>query len=130
MVPPRITLNELYHTRKEKQNVRLQCFDKVLEQSHRRIRTVAAVGGQNTFFEVPGVVVGLPLYNLHQCTAYIIDALRKVGFLVQVLPPPHVAVIYISWDPKDVRPPRPALKGPSGPKKMTTFSQNNTLRLF
>ena len=129
MPPPRITLNELYHTRKEKQNVRQVCFDRVLEQCHRRIRTVAGVGGMNTFFEVPGVVVGLPLYNLQACVAYIVEALRKVGFLIQILPPPHVAVIYISWDPKDVRapPPRPALKGP---KKFTSFSPTSTLRLF
>lgn len=130
MPPPRITLNELYNAGKEKQNVRQMCFDKVLEQCHRRIRTVAAVNGMNTFFEVPGIVMGLPLYNLTHCTAYIVDALRKVGFLVQILPPPHVAVLYISWDPKDVKPLRPALKGPSAPKKMTTFSTNNTLRLF
>ena len=91
------------------------------------------MGGMNTFFEVPGVVVGLPLYNLSQCVAYIVEALRKVGLLVQILPPPHVAVIYISWEPKDVRlaPARPALKGPgSGLKKITSFSPNSTLRLF
>jgi predicted glycosyltransferase len=128
MVQPRITLNELYHARKEKQNVRIQSFDKVLERCHRRLRTVASVGGMNTFFEVPGMVVGLPLYDLQQCTAYVIEALRKVGLLVQVLPPPNVAVLYISWEPKDVGPARPALKGPS--RKTTTFSPNNTLRLF
>lgn len=113
MVKPHISLNELYQVRSQKQQLRTTSFDRVLEQCHRRIRTVASMGGMNTFYEVPGMIVGLPLYNLWQCTAYVIEALRKVGFLVQLLPPPHVSVIYISWDPRDVPPARPALKGPA-----------------
>jgi|APGre2960657373_1045057.scaffolds.fasta_scaffold01208_11 hypothetical protein len=136
MVPPRLTLNELYAMRRDKQTMHTQCFDRVLEQCHRRIRMVAGLGGMNTFFEVPGIVAGLPLYNLNQCTVYVIEQLRKNGMLVQVLPPPHVSVVYISWDPKDVSPPRPALTGSNKNKqkhqqKCSTWNENaKQLRFF
>ena len=58
----------------------------------------------NTFYEIPGLVVGYPLYNIHTCTEHIMENLRKSGFLVQLLPPPHVCVIYISWDPNELKP--------------------------
>lgn len=109
MPPPLITLRELYQMRQDKQKNRTLCFDKVVELCHRRIRNVASYGGLNTFYEVPGMLVGYPLFRVQDATAYLIEALRKVGFLVQVLPPPHVAVVYISWDPQELRPSRPAL---------------------
>jgi hypothetical protein len=103
-MPPSISLNELYVTRREKERKRTASFDKVLELCHKRIRNIAKFGGLNTFYEVPGLIVGFPLYNLFECCQYIIDDLRKTGFLVQVLPPPHIAVLYISWDPDEINP--------------------------
>lgn len=119
--------------RRDKQTMRTQCFDRVLEQCHRRIRMVAGLGGMNTFFEVPGIVSGLPLYDLNQCTVYVIEQLRKNGLLVQVLPPPHVSVIYISWDPKDVQPSRPALKTSNSKHKQKHWHESENakqLRFF
>jgi hypothetical protein len=48
----------------------------------------------------------------------MVESLRNVGFLVQILPPPHIAVVYISWDPQELNPPkarsRLALEAPPG----------------
>lgn len=104
-MPPQLTLAELYNVQKQKQKSRQGSFDKVLELCHRRIRTVASYGGMNTFFEIPGMVLGFPLYNVRECMQHIVGSLRKSGFLVQILPPPHIAVMYVSWDPNEVRPP-------------------------
>jgi hypothetical protein len=104
MSKPHISLNELYQMRKKKDTNKKQVFDKVLELCHRRIRNIGQFGGMNTFYEIPGLVVGYPLYNIHDCTNYLIEQLRKTGFLIQLLPPPHVCVIYISWDPNEIKP--------------------------
>lgn len=115
-MPPQISLGELYAMNKKKESCRKLSYERVLELCHRRVRTVASYGGMNAFFEVPGMIVGYPLYRLHDCLEYVVDELRRVGFLVQILPPPHVAVVYISWDPAELHPPkaraRPALEGP------------------
>lgn len=116
--------------RKKKQGARLVCFDKVLETCHRRIRTVASYGGMNTFYEIPGMLIGYPLYNVMECCEYIIESLRKIGFLVQVLPPPHVAVIYISWDPQELKPKKSSLPTLGGPSSQPTPPKKGKLRLF
>jgi hypothetical protein len=104
-MPPQLTLAELYSVQKQKQVARHDSYDRVLELCHRRVRTVATYGGMNSFFEIPGMIIGYPLYNIRECMNYVIEAMRKSGFLVQILPPPHFAVMYISWEPSEVRPP-------------------------
>jgi len=111
-MPPQINLQELYSMQKKKLKNRSKCFDYIIELCHRRIRTVSSYCGQNTFYEIPGFVVGYPLYNLNECITYVVDALRKNGFLIQILPPPNISVIYISWDPRELKPQK-ALPPPS-----------------
>jgi len=101
-MPPQINLNELYSMQRRKTITCHVCFDKILEICHRRIRTVASHGGLNTFFEIPGMLVGYPLYNIFESCDYVVKALRKNGLFVQILQPPHVGVLYISWDPKEL----------------------------
>lgn len=102
MPPPHISLHELYAVNQAKAARRAAALDKVLELCHRRVRMVAAYGGSTTFFEVPGYVSGYPLYSLADATEHVVKSMRNVGFAVQVLPPPHVAVLYVSWEPREV----------------------------
>lgn len=117
---PTISLHELYRIQSQRRRARVASYDRVLELCHRRVRTVAGYGGLNTFFEVPGLVVGQPLFDLPGCTKHIMASLRDAGFLVQLLPPPHVSVLYVSWDPRELAPPpaAPALLGPAAPALM------------
>lgn len=129
MSPPQISLHELYRMQQNKTHARTVCFDRVLELCHRRIRTVASYGGQNTFFEIPGMMIGYPLYNIYDCLDYIVSNMRKTGFLVQVLPPPSVCVIYISWDPSELHPTNKSKQ--SKPKSIKSSQANKPLlRLF
>lgn len=106
-MPPQININDLYSMEKKKKQNRTKCFDKILQLCHNRIKTVSSFSGQNTFYEVPGFMIGYPLYSLQEALEYVVDALRKNGFLVQLLPEPHIAVIYVSWDPEELKPPKP-----------------------
>lgn len=110
MPPPTITLQELYALKDNQRKTKKECFDKVLEKCHSRIRNVAKHGGMCCFFEVPALLLGLPLFNRDECTEYIVANLRRVGFLVQILPDPHIGVIYISWNPSELAPSRPVLR--------------------
>jgi hypothetical protein len=117
-MPPQLLLSELYSMGKKKKKMRTQCFDKVVELCHRRIRTVASYGGLNAFYEVPGVLLGYPLFDVGECTRYLVEALRKSGFLVQLVGTeaggPATGALYVSWDPKELRgPPRGALPPPA-----------------
>jgi len=114
---PVISLSELYDMKKRKETNRTKSFDQIMELCHRRIRNIASYGGMNCFYEIPGMLVGFPLYNLEECIHYVIDKLRNTGFLVQLLPPPHIGVVYISWDPQEIKPKRPALMAPADKAK-------------
>lgn len=116
-MPPLLNLNELYNLKKKKDQIKNQSFDRILEICHKRIKNIASYGGQNTFYEIPGLLIGYPLYNIYDCQQYVVDKLRKNGFLVQILPPPHVCVIYVSWDPEELKPKKnqPLAIAPSQP---------------
>lgn len=134
-MPPQLSINELYNLQKKKKQLRTVAFDRVIELVHKRIRNVSGYGGLNTFYEVPGLLVGYPLYDVRECTKYVVDALRKNGFLVQILPPPHICVIYVSWDPTDIGEPKPQSKKQIlGTEKKITADSNSVrqqlLRLF
>lgn len=101
-MPPYLSIHELYSAQKKKVESRTVYFDQIIELIHRRIKKISSVGGLNTFYEVPGILIGYPLYDLNECTTYIINALRKNGFLVQLLPPPNNYAIYISWNPSEI----------------------------
>ena len=101
---PLINMNELYQLKKKKELIKNVSFDRIIELCHRRIKNIAAHGGLNTFYEIPGMLLGYPLYNIYECLDYVVDKLRKNGFLVQILPPPHVCVVYVSWDPDELKP--------------------------
>lgn len=103
-MPPQINIKELHTIQKKKEKVKSIAYDHILDLIHRRIKMIASFGGTNTFYEIPGLVIGFPLYNLIDCTNYILKALRDNGMLVQLLPPPHISVIYLSWDKKDIKP--------------------------
>lgn len=123
--PPHISLAELYQMQNKKKNTKKVVFDRVLELCHRRIRNVSSYGGMNTFYEVPGLVVGYPLFNIHDCADYVIEKLRKTGFIVQVLPPPQVCVIYISWDPIELKSNKQLLlKGPDNKQEVSQNKQS------
>lgn len=123
---PHISLSELYQMKRKKENNTRNYFNTVLQKCHSKIRTVAQQGGLNTFYEVPGMVIGLPLYDIKACTEYIIKQLRDSGFLVQLLPPPSVYVIYVSWDPEEIKPMKKSAPTLSAPEKPHV----NKLRLF
>lgn len=101
-MPPQISLYELYNIKKNKDKNKHISFDKILEKCHTKIKNVANAGGMNIFFEIPYVVIGLPLYNINECIEYITKSLKKNGFLIQNLAHPNNNYIYISWKPTDV----------------------------
>jgi hypothetical protein len=86
----------------KKDRVKYDTFNVVLSKCHAKIKHIASQGGLNIFYEIPYILLGYPLYDMHECQEYIVEALRKNGLLVQILPHPNNNTIYISWRPTDV----------------------------
>lgn len=113
-MPPQISITELYEINKKKELSKHVSYDKVIEMCHKKIKKIALAGGMNVFFEIPYIIIGLPLYNINNCIEYVVNSLRKNGLLIQVLAYPNNNTIYISWSPSDVN------------IKKTKYLENNT----
>tara|TARA_B100000795_G_scaffold269969_2_gene261485 strand:+ start:19581 stop:19907 length:327 start_codon:yes stop_codon:yes gene_type:complete len=101
-MPPRISLSELYKLNDKKNTVKYDTFDKIIDICHIKIKNTATIGGMNIFYEIPFYVYGKPLYKINDCINYIVEALKKNGLYVQLLPEPNTNMIYISWDPSEI----------------------------
>lgn len=99
---PQISLSELYSLKSKKDKVKHNTFNIIIQKIHNKIKMTASQGGMNIFYEIPYLLIGYPLYNINDCIEYILEALKKNGFLVQTLPHPNNNTIYISWKPSDV----------------------------
>lgn len=44
-------------------------------------------------------MMGFPVYDLNSCLTYVIDSLKKNGFLVKYYFP---KVVYVSWDYNEI----------------------------
>lgn len=72
-----------------------ECYEKVLDLCHKRIKAAAEYRQMRCLIEVPEFVVGFPLYNIGDCMKFVISSLRENGFLVRYHFP---KILYISWD--------------------------------
>lgn len=103
---PQISISELYQLKNKKDKIKTNTFNVLLEKCHAKIKNIAKHGGMNVFFEVPYILVGYPLYDINDSIEYLVNALRKNGLMVQILPKPNQNTLYISWKPTDVTVPK------------------------
>jgi hypothetical protein len=89
-----INIYSLYKKQHEKQKIRISIYEKVLKKCHKRIKYVANIGKQETYFIVPEYMFGVPLYKQIACVCFLMIKLRKNGFNVKYT---HPNFIYISW---------------------------------
>jgi ABC-type transport system substrate-binding protein len=98
----KLSLYDLYEIKKKKDNKLNDAFNIILNACHKKIKTIAEIGGQSLYYTIPPIIIGYPLYNYSTCMNYIISELKKSGLYVAVLPEPNNNNIYISWKLEDV----------------------------
>lgn len=92
-----LNIFELYKSINEKKLQQTRSFEKVLQKSHSKIKLAAKNNHYECFYEVPEVIVGVPLYNITDCIQYVIQNLKDNGFYIYYIYPKN---LYISWNPK------------------------------
>ena len=92
-----LNINDLYKTSHEKNIKRLEKFDGILQQVHKRIVNTSKSEKTYCFFHIPEFIIGVPLYNIDDLKNYIINSLKKNGFKIMYIEPNWV---FISWEVK------------------------------
>ena len=93
----KINLDDLYKNKKYTFEHKLKVFDRILERIHKKIKTTARMRNSECFcfFIIPEFILGLPRYNIVNCTNYIIEKLIENGFKIKYT---HPNMLFISWN--------------------------------
>ena len=75
-----VTISELYNLKKEKENNQKETYNKIAELCVKKIKRVAYTGGYNTFYAIPGILIGLPLYDTNECIKIYNENVKKRWF--------------------------------------------------
>ena len=93
-----LNIHELYESARRKELKKFETFDKILQRCHNKIKLYAQNRKTECIYEVPGFIIGVPIYDINELKEYLISSLNKNGFILKQFPPNW---IYISWDIKN-----------------------------
>ena len=92
--PPRIDMDKLLRTRRNRNHRKNAVYCEVLRLCHRRIQFMANRLQTWCVFKIPSFVPGLPRFNLDACTRFVCSKLRQNGFDLTFVPP---QTLMVSW---------------------------------
>ena len=92
----RINLEELYERKKEIDKLRINIYNNVLHKIHHKIKHTSRLkyNDRFVFYVIPEFILGVPKYNVNECTMYLIDKLSNNGFITKYTYP---NLLFISW---------------------------------
>ena len=101
----KINLDDLYEKKKLKDLNTVQTYNRILARIHNKIKILSKqnISNQHCFYVIPEIIIGVPKYNVEDCTAYIIHKLRDNGFVVRYTHPNLVFISWKHWLPSYVR---------------------------
>ena len=94
-------IRSLYKVQKTRSELRQETYDSLLKKVHHRVTTVSKRNETQCLFQLPQLIMGMPLYNPFECCGYLIHILKKEGFLVKYF---HPNILYINWDTHIIAP--------------------------
>lgn len=108
-------IRSLYKCQTNRSELRQETYDSLLKKVHHRIKTVSTRNEIQCIFQLPQLIVGMPLYNPFECCGYLIHILKKEGFLVKYF---HPNILYINWDKHIIAPRVKELNAKDAQKKI------------
>jgi hypothetical protein len=93
-----VKAEDLIKKQKDKQKLKKKTYKKVFDRIEKKIILASNSNSYNCAYEIPKLIIGLPIYSVEGCTKYVIKKLKKNGFQVELLSDSN---IFISWYPKE-----------------------------
>ena len=78
----------------EKQMKKKKTYNKIALRVMRLMKETAEKGKSMCMYVVPGIILGMPVYNVKECMFYIRDILKEKGFETAIVEPD---IILIFW---------------------------------
>lgn len=92
----KLNLDELYERTRETSQTKIKTYQKILARIHTRIKAISRQRNNNKFcmFVIPEFILGIPRYDIAECTNYVIEKLIDNGFQIKYTYP---NLLFISW---------------------------------
>jgi len=89
-----IDMNELEYESKRKRLRRIEIYDSILKDCHKKIIFNSKLDRKYCFFLIPEFIFGTPLYSIEELRNFVINSLQKNGFQIMYM---HPNWLFISW---------------------------------
>lgn len=92
----KLDLDELFKEKKQTYEHKIKIYQKILSRVHKKIKTTSRMRNSEkfSFFLIPEFILGIPRYDMAECTSFIIEKLSDNGFMVKYT---HPNLLFISW---------------------------------
>lgn len=91
-----IKANDLIKQQKNRDNKKYITFNKIYYNIEKKIVNASKINLYYTYYEIPQILIGYPVYSYKECYIYIDEKLKNNGFKTQE----YVNnIILISWFP-------------------------------
>lgn len=92
----KLNLDELYERSRETSQTKVNTYQKILARIHSRIKAISRQRNNNKFcmFVIPEFLLGIPRYDIGECTNFVIEKLTDNGFQIKYTYP---NLLFISW---------------------------------
>lgn len=92
----KLNMDELYEKKQQQDMNILNNYNKILVRIHNKIKYISKqlVNDQCCWYVMPEMMIGIPKYDVKDCTAYVIEKLRDNGFVIRYT---HPNLLFISW---------------------------------
>jgi uncharacterized protein (DUF302 family) len=91
-----VKAKDLIKIQEEKKKLKEKTYKKILERIEKKISIASNGDFYYTYYEVPELILGLPLYSVKDCILYVKKKLEHNGFKVIISEP---NTLIISWNP-------------------------------
>jgi hypothetical protein len=100
-----LNIDELYEKKRHHDLMKLELFNKMLNNVHNRIKLTSRqkVDNQMCWYLVPETILGVPKYDQGACIAFLIDKLKNNGFNVRYIHPNLLFISWMHWVPGYIR---------------------------
>ena len=92
--PPTYDIRRLHRVQERHSKTRQDVLNAIMGKIHHQIDTVAGRNETRCIYQIPVYLLGMPLYNVQQCSKYVIQCLQREGFAVQYV---HPHTLVIDW---------------------------------
>jgi hypothetical protein len=92
----KLNLDELCKKQKITHEHKIKIYQRILARVHKKIKSVSRQRHNNKFciYLLPEFVLGIPRYDMVNCTSFVIEKLMENGFQVKYT---HPNLLFISW---------------------------------